>query len=75
MIHLPNIRSQNALSRRAPLVKAEPDRDEYGFIVRLRLRRRWSALSTKEQQACLLAGAEYLECFAQQMREEARNLP
>lgn len=75
MIH-PYLRSRNVLPRRrVPPAIAEPSRDDLGFFVRLRWSRRWSRLSPEERRQCLLAGAEHLERYAHEMREEASNLP
>lgn len=54
-----------------PPIVPEVRRDDYQINVILRHRRNWRKLTPEQRSVILLAGAEQLESFAQQMREEA----
>jgi hypothetical protein len=54
-----------------PRLTAEVKRDDYTMTFVLRTRRSWRKLSLDERRAALLEGAEQLDVYAQQMREEA----
>lgn len=54
-----------------PRIVPEVRRDDYAFTFILRVRRNWKKMTLDERKAALLAGADQLEVYAQQMREEA----
>ena len=58
-----------------PRITAEATRGDYEvFALKLRVRRNWQKMSLDERYAALLEGAEKLDVYAQQMREEAEML-
>lgn len=57
-----------------PRVIADPKRDDYTMTFVLRMRRNWQKMSLDERRMVLLDGAEQLDVYAQQMREEAEML-
>ena len=58
-----------------PRITAEVTRGDYETIaLKLRLRRNWQKMSLDERRMALLEGAERLDAYAQQMREESEML-
>lgn len=54
-----------------PRITAEVTRGDYDITLKLRVRRNWQKMTLDERRAALLAGAEHLDEYARQMREEA----
>lgn len=58
-----------------PRITAEATRGDYEIIaLKLRVRRNWQKMSLDERRMALLEGAEQLDAYAQQMREESEML-
>lgn len=57
-----------------PEIAPEVRRDDYSMTFILRVRRSWPKMTAEARQAALLAGADQLEEYARQMREEAEEL-
>lgn len=58
-----------------PHITAEATRGDYEIIaLKLRTRRSWRKLTLDERRAALLEGADQLDVYAQQMREEAEQI-
>ena len=54
-----------------PHIIPEVKRDEYTITFILRTRHSWKRMKPEDRRATLLAGADQLEAYAQQMRDEA----
>lgn len=57
-----------------PRMTADVKRDDYTMTFVLRTRRSWRKLSLDERRTALLEGADQLDVYAQQMREEAEQI-
>jgi hypothetical protein len=56
-----------------PRITAEVTRGDYDITLKLRVRRSWQKMTLDERRMVLLAGAEHLDEYARQMREEAET--
>lgn len=57
-----------------PAIVTEAKRDEYSMAFAVRHRKNWRKMQPQQQATVLRAGADQLEAWAAQMRNEAEEL-